>query len=236
VRVLAFDTSTPRVVAGLARRDEPQVDGAQTHVHAQSEMAPNRHGELLAPLIERVLRAEGIDPASLDAVGVGLGPGPFTGLRVGVVTAKTMGDALGIPTYGVCSLDVIARDYRSLDASLVVATDARRKQVYWRQYDATGEPVGPPELSPPLELADRLNGKVEVAVGAGVELYPEAFRGFATTQVVGGDPVGYPDAGTLVEMVGERAFARQPGDDLVPMYLRRPDARPPGRPKQVTPA
>lgn len=205
-------------------------------VHAEAEMAPNRHGELLAPLIQRVLDLAGVEPADLDAIGVGLGPGPFTGLRVGVVTAKAMGDALGIPTYGVCSLDVIAQANRHAGVPFAVLTDARRKQVYWRRYDATGEPVGAPEISLPAELAERLHGEVHALVGPGVDLYPEAFTGFATTRAGGGAPIGYADAATLGEMVMERARARAPGEDLVPMYLRRPDARPPGRPKQVTPA
>jgi tRNA threonylcarbamoyl adenosine modification protein YeaZ len=236
VRVLAFDTSSPAVVTAVVRAEALEELEREPMVYADRELAPNRHGEMLAPMIERSLGLAGVEAAELDAIGVGLGPGPFTGLRVGVVTAKTMGDALGIPTYGACSLDVIAHAHRPGGRPFVVVTDARRKQVYWRRFDAAGEPVGPPDISRPAELAERLRGEVDAVVGAGVELYPEAFTGFATVRRVGSDPVGFPDAADLARMVMARAFARAPGDDLVPMYLRRPDARPPGRPKQVTPA
>ena len=90
------------------------------------------HGELLAPGIEWVLAEGGVRPADLTAIVAGLGPGPFTGLRVGLVTAASMGQALAVPTYGVCSLDGIGA--LTSDVTLV-ATDARRKEVYWAVYD-----------------------------------------------------------------------------------------------------
>jgi tRNA threonylcarbamoyladenosine biosynthesis protein TsaB len=224
VLVLALDTSSPRIVAAVAQPgDRPGETGT---IHGESALAPNRHGEMLAPLIERVLDLAAVEPSDLGAIGVGLGPGPFTGLRVGVVTAKTMGDALGIPTYGVCSLDVIAHAHPLGGGPFAVVTDARRKQVYWRTYDATGKPVGPPEISPPADVADALRGEIHTVLGSGVELYPDVLTG----------QVAFPNASDLAEMVMARAVARAPSEDLVPMYLRRPDARPPGRPKQVTPA
>jgi tRNA threonylcarbamoyl adenosine modification protein YeaZ len=205
--------------------------------YAENIDAPNAHGERLAPLIDRVLSMKAVDPASLDAIAVGLGPGPFTGLRVGVVTAKTMGHALGVPTYGVCSLDVIAFAHRLARTPFVVVTDARRKQVYWRRYDDTARPVGPPEIDLPVDLADRLRGSIGAVVGPAVDLYPAAFAGFARPSAeLAEAPAGYPCASMLAAIVMDRVLARAPSDELTPMYLRRPDAQPPGKPKQVTPA
>jgi tRNA threonylcarbamoyl adenosine modification protein YeaZ len=194
-------------------------------------VAVNRHGELLAPMIERVLSEAGVAPADLDAVGVGLGPGPFTGLRVGIMTAAAMADALDIPVYGECSLDVIAAAVHDGEFSYAVLTDARRKQVYWAAYDEAGGRIEDPELTAPAELAVQLGGRVTHVAGAGAQLYREQLSAFT---VVGG--YEYPDAAVLAGLLTAKVENRAPGDELTPLYLRRPDATPPGRPKQVTPA
>jgi tRNA threonylcarbamoyl adenosine modification protein YeaZ len=198
--LLAFDTSTPAVTVAL--------DGGPSH----TVVAANRHGEMLAPGIEHVLRAAGLRPRDLTGVVVGLGPGPFTGLRVGIVTAKALAAALGIPAYGVCSLDALAAP------GIAVATDARRREVYWAAY---GDERDGPHVGKPYDVAERLraNGFTTIA-GAGARLYPEAFDGFTVTDDE------YPDA--------RRLLAARRTDDLTPLYLRRPDATPPGPRKKVT--
>ncbi|HEX8003804.1 MAG TPA: tRNA (adenosine(37)-N6)-threonylcarbamoyltransferase complex dimerization subunit type 1 TsaB [Mycobacteriales bacterium] len=195
--VLALDTSTPAVTVATS-------DGG-----ARSVVAANRHGELLAPLVAEVLG--GRRP---DAIVVGLGPGPFTGLRVGIVTAKTMGHALGVPVHGACSLDALATPGGA------VATDARRREVYWARYDAAGARVAGPAVGRPADVAAALReaGVTHVA-GAGPRLYPEAFAGFETGEE-------HPSAARLLD--APRAA------DLAPLYLRRPDAAPPGPRKKVT--
>lgn len=200
--LLAFDTSTPAVTVALST-------GA-----AETVVAANRHGELLAPTIERVLADAGVTVADLTGVVVGLGPGPFTGLRVGVVTARALAHARGIPAYGACSLDALAAP------GIAVATDARRREVYWATYDSNGARTEGPHVGKPDDVAEALrrNGFTTVA-GAGPRLYPEAFDGFATA-------AEYPDA--------TRLLAAPRTDDLTPLYLRRPDATPPGAPKRVT--
>lgn len=196
--VLAFDTSTPAVTVATS-------DGA-----ARTVVAANRHGELLAPLIAEVL-----DGALPDAVVVGLGPGPFTGLRVGVVTARTMGHALGIPVQGACSLDALATPGGA------VATDARRREVYWARYDAAGVRVDGPHVSKPHDAAAALReAGVTRVEGAGPYLYPDAFAGFERG-------AEHPDARRLLG-------APRIEGDLTPLYLRRPDATPPGPRKKVT--
>ena len=122
--LLALDTATAAVTVAL--HDGERVVASATRVD------PMRHGELLAPLITEVLSEAGVVRQDLTAVVVGVGPGPFTGLRVGLVTARTLGAVLEIPVYGVCTLDVLAIE--AVDAGAVsgpvrVAADARRKEV-----------------------------------------------------------------------------------------------------------
>lgn len=223
MRALAWDTSTPAVGVALVELGPPARVRA-----AREQVAENRHGELLAPAIEAVLAEAGVTLADVDALVVGVGPGPFTGLRVGLVTAAALADATGVPAYGVCSLDAIAARHRG-DGDLVVATDARRREVYWARYDAAGARLSGPAVDRPADLAAGLDGEVRLA-GAGALAYREVL----------GVPVGratpYPDPVALVELAAARITAGAPGEALTPLYLRRPDASPPGRPKAVTPA
>jgi tRNA threonylcarbamoyladenosine biosynthesis protein TsaB len=170
-----------------------------------------------------------------------VGPGPYTGLRVGVVTARVLGSVLGLPVHGVCSLDIIAVAARgglggsSPLASAVgpgreflVASDARRREVYWARYDAAGRRVAGPQVG----RAGSIPGAAELAVaGAGGLLYPEAFGEVIVP--------AYPDAGVLCRLVAGALTAPSPGHPPLlaadPLYLRRPDAREPGPPKRVTP-
>ncbi len=225
--VLSLDTSTAMLSVALSDVDEPAHALA-----ARDLLAPNRHGELLAPLLDEVL-GTGPDRPDLAAVAVGLGPGPFTGLRVGVVTAAAMSDALAVPAYGMCSLDVVAARHRDPGAGrgLLVVADARRRQVYWARYDAAGARVDGPEIDPPAVLAGRFGASGLRVCGAGAALHAEAFAGF---DVAAAD--AYPSAATLAEEVAPRVRAGAPADPLDPFYLRRPDARPPAAPKRVTPA
>jgi tRNA threonylcarbamoyl adenosine modification protein YeaZ len=223
VLVLGLDTSTPAVtVAVVDISGEPDPRAERTVV------ATNRHGELVAPLVVAALDAAHATRTDLGAIVVGVGPGPFTGLRVGIVTAASLGDALGIPVYAVCSLDAIARRHAG-GGDLLVATDARRRQVYWASYDAAGARVDGPHVDGPAVVAERSAG-ARVA-GAGALLYRGAFEGCF---VVEDDP--YPQAATLAALAADRARRGDPGDVLEPLYLRRPDAVPPGPRKQVTPA
>jgi tRNA threonylcarbamoyladenosine biosynthesis protein TsaB len=211
--LLAFDTATPAVTVAL--HDGERVVASSTTVDAR------RHGELLAPTITALLDEAWVPRQDLTAIAVGVGPGPFTGLRVGLVTARTLGAVLDIPVYGVCTLDVLAAeavDSGAVDGAFVVATDARRKEVYWATYDETGRRLDGPHVSRPADVAtDR------PVVGRGGLLYPEAFP---TT--VGPE---HPDARVLAAVVAdERAELLDPE----PLYLRRPDAATPGKPKKVS--
>jgi tRNA threonylcarbamoyl adenosine modification protein YeaZ len=208
VLILGLDTSTPATGVALCR-----VDGGQVTELARREVVdPRRSGEMLAPLITEALIAAGSTTAELEAIVVGIGPGPYTSLRVGIVTAAALGDALSIPVHGVCSLDgFILKD----DARVTVATDARRKEIYWARYE-NGRRIGGPDVSAAQEVAEVL-AHGERVIGAGAELYAATF-GAAF------DPEGprYPDPVGLIRSADLNA-AVQP---LVPLYLRRPDATP----------
>jgi tRNA threonylcarbamoyladenosine biosynthesis protein TsaB len=208
--LLAFDTATSQVTVALHDGDRVVAE------YSASEAM--RHGEMLAPGIAEVLAKAGAISQDVTAVAVGVGPGPFTGLRVGLVTARTMALALGIPVYGVCTLDVIAAE--AADTGLdefLVATDARRKEVYVASY-ADGERVSGPDVVKPMDVAT--DGSV---VGRGAALYPEAFPHAAGPE--------HPSARVLCDVVVRERF---PLVDPEPLYLRRPDTMEPGRPKRVT--
>lgn len=223
VLLLALDSSTPRVTVALV----DVAPDASTRVLAEhADDAGNRHGEHLAPAIERMLTAVDAKPGDLTAVACGLGPGPFTGLRVGIVTAASLADALRIPSYGICSLDALAAAHRGAGPLLAV-TDARRKQVYWARYDADGHRVQGPDISVPQDIT-HLPG--ERVVGVGALQWREAFVGSTIDE---SDP--WPQASMIACLAAERVAAGAPTEQLTPMYLRRPDAQPPGAPKPVTP-
>jgi tRNA threonylcarbamoyladenosine biosynthesis protein TsaB len=219
VLVLAIDTATPATAVAVVRFADGAGDGEV--VATAREVAPNRHGEVLAPLVGSCL-AE-VDRAALSLIAVGTGPGPFTGLRVGLVTAAAMGDALGVEVRGVCSLDVLAAAYAG--RPVVVVTDARRREVYWARYDATGRRVAGPGVGLPADVA--ADTRDALVVGHGVLAHPAAFADAASDTA---EP--YPDPARLAALALDPAVAGRPE----PLYLRRPDARPPGPRKLVTPA
>ncbi|MGC4934179.1 tRNA (adenosine(37)-N6)-threonylcarbamoyltransferase complex dimerization subunit type 1 TsaB [Gordonia sp. DT30] len=221
--VLAIDTATDTVVTGLGRVTTVPAGAPEVRVLAARAVSDGRrHAEILTTLVAEVLDEAGIGRDELDAVVVGTGPGPFTGLRVGMATGAGFGDALGLPVFGVCSLDAIAlaagaRDPRA--DSVLVVTDARRREVYWALYSDGGRTrVSGPEVSAPAVVADRLaEVKVDAVGGSASHL--------RQTGWAGDDPVvTVPRVGALLG-VAEHASATcaAPGP-LVPLYLRRPDA------------
>jgi len=153
--------------------------------------------------------------AGRDAIVVGIGPGPFTGLRVGMVTAAAFGDALGIPVHGVCSLDAIAADVRHLDAragdDLLVVTDARRREIYWARYE-NDQRVEGPEVHKPADVSAAPSLRV-----AGSAAHAALFD-VPAVDVTAPSPAG------LVAVAAEALISGATPEPLVPLYLRRPDA------------
>ena len=209
--LLAFDTATPFVTVALH-------DGEDVVAERRSEQRM-KHGEQLAPLIEAVLADAGLVRQDLTAIAVGVGPGPFTGLRVGLVTARTLAFVLELPVYGVCSLDVIA-----VEAAAVHRLRLRRRH---RRPPQGGLPRvvrrpgarldGPDVVRPADAATDR------PVAGEGGVLYPEAFPDRRGPEL--------PSAGWLARAVAEELAELH---DPEPLYLRRPDAVAPGAPKRVS--
>jgi tRNA threonylcarbamoyl adenosine modification protein YeaZ len=196
--VLAIDTATPAVTAGVVSNGELLAE--------RLTVDPRAHAERITPNVLGALADAGRSMADLGAVVVGCGPGPFTGLRVGMATAAAYGHALGIPVYGVCSLDAIGGQ---TTGEILVVTDARRREVYWARY-RDGVRIGGPAVSAPASVDP---GGAQAAAGS-----PEHAALF-------GLPVcgpTYPTPAGLVAAVAEWSDNPAP---LVPLYLRRPDAK-----------
>jgi tRNA threonylcarbamoyladenosine biosynthesis protein TsaB len=210
--LLAFDTATHAVTVALhPGTPDGEVIAESTVVDAL------RHGELLAPGIQRVLAEAGAQPRDVTRIAVGVGPGPFTGLRVGIVTARTMAAVLEVPVVGVCTLDVVAAAVTDQPGGFRVATDARRKEIYWAAYHGTGRPTTAPAVDRPGEVA--FDGPV---AGRGARLYPDEFPHAIEPE--------NPSAADLARVVADGRVELLPPE---PLYLRRPDAVAPGRRKRV---
>ncbi|GAA1974361.1 tRNA (adenosine(37)-N6)-threonylcarbamoyltransferase complex dimerization subunit type 1 TsaB [Isoptericola halotolerans] len=239
--VLALDTSAAVAVALV------DDDGGRLAARASAER--RRHAESLAPLIAEVLAEAGVDRTDLTAVVGGTGPAPFTGLRVGLVTARTLALSLGIDLLGVPSIDALAvqavADLGLQPGDEVLAvTDARRKEVYWARYRVVahegphGVPVvetlaGPDVqkaadvaaagLDPPAEPGGRL-----AVVGEGAALYPDDLSLDEDAPLV-------PDATVLARVALARRDAGAPLP-AEPLYLRRPDVQEPAGTKRSLPS
>lgn len=215
--VLAVDTATPAVTAGLVHLS-PAADAdtrpAVATLSARVKVDARAHAEVLTPQILECLAEAGVSRAELDAVVVGIGPGPFTGLRVGMATAAAFGDALGLPVHGVCSLDAIAADAADEPrgrGELLVVTDARRREVYWARY-LDGARVAGPEVGKPADVPVPEAGAI-----AGSAAHVDYFD----LPVL---PVETPSPAGLVTVAADALLAGTAPEALVPLYLRRPDA------------
>lgn len=201
--ILAIDTATPAVTAGIVKLDGVEVLAERVTVDARA------HAEQLTPNVLAALTDAGLTVDDLDAVVVGCGPGPFTGLRVGMATAAAYGHALDIPVHGVCSLDAIGIESAATAAEVLVVTDARRREVYWARY-RDGIRTGGPAVAAPA------------SVDPGIA---EAVAGSPEHAALFGLPVcepSYPTPAGLVAAVTEWSGSPAPP---VPLYLRRPDAK-----------
>lgn len=206
MRILAIDTATAELVVGVAERSS----GGEVSVLAESAETTRAHNELLVPTVEEVLHQAGTTYTDLDAVVVGCGPGPFTGLRVGMASASAFAQALQIPAYRVVTHD--ATGLTAAAASSLVVTDARRREVYWAHYQNGTRVAGPDVCAPAavpvpsvslLSCPEQLRDQLEVAADEVTYLGPRT-------------------AGLLAA-----ADFTAPPAPLVPLYLRRPDAVPP---------
>jgi tRNA threonylcarbamoyl adenosine modification protein YeaZ len=201
--ILAIDTATPAVTAGIVRLEGVEVLAERVTVDARA------HAERLTPNVIAALADAGLTVNDLGAVVVGCGPGPFTGLRVGMATAAAYGHALGIPVHGVCSLDAIGIESAATTAEVLVVTDARRREVYWARY-RDGVRIDGPAVDAPADVP---------ADARAVAGSPEHAALFDLPRLT----PAYPTAAGLVRAAADWTAEPAP---LIPLYLRRPDAKP----------
>ncbi len=217
---LGIDTSA-FVAVGLA------VDGvALARVVVEDTRA---HAEALMPAVLEACAQAGVALRDVDEFVVGMGPGPFTGLRVGIATAWTLAHAAGRTPQGVCSLDVVARQWADEGATdeFLVAADARRKELYWRRYLPDGSPAGAPQVSAPDQLPGLgIVGTVPEPLLAQVH----SFRHDGSLALARRLNERELDPGALA---AKWRTLEPAGDE--PYYLRAADATVPGKPKSALP-
>lgn len=234
--VLALDTSTPAVTAGVVDV-QLRADGAPPACRTLAQRVtvnPRAHGELLTPHLLEATAEAGTPLRELAAIVCGAGPGPFTGLRAGLVTAAALAQALVIPVHPVCGLDAIAAEATEAATQaeanpeargeLLVVTDARRREVYWARYDAAGRRLAGPAVGAPAGV-DR--GAAARVAGHGAQVYPDAFE----LPVL--EPSYPTPRGLALAAAHVLATGAEPAP-LTPLYLRRPDAKEPGERKRVS--
>jgi tRNA threonylcarbamoyladenosine biosynthesis protein TsaB len=226
MRILALDTSTQMQTVALV------ADGS---VLAEHEQPVSRgHTSTLLASVDRCLSHAGLSLDDLQLIATGLGPGSFTGLRIGVACAKTLGFARGLPVVGVSSLAAMAFGRAVPEGALVAtANDARKGELYAAVWElgADGEPsaVVPPAALLPGALAAQLEAlpRPAVGLGNGFALYSDVLHGRLGSGLdVWPEELGRPRA-TAVAELGRRRFAREGGAELValePVYLRQSDA------------
>jgi tRNA threonylcarbamoyladenosine biosynthesis protein TsaB len=207
--LLALDTATARTSVAL-------MDGSQT-VRERNHDGATGHGEALSALVSEVMM--GISPSKLSTIAVGIGPGPFTGLRVGLAFARSMAWALEVDVVGVCTLDALAYDYATRhpdgNTDFAVATDARRKEVYWASYDWEAKRRAEPIVIRSNEIDAGLLALP--TAGGGAALYAEDFPWHV-------EPL-FPTATAIGQLALRKLLTGELGT-TEPLYLRRPDAVP----------
>jgi tRNA threonylcarbamoyladenosine biosynthesis protein TsaB len=228
VLVLGIDTSTRRI--GVVLANEQGMLGRVELGGTAGNGAP-RHAETLAPAIKWCCERCGVRPSQISAVAVGIGPGMFTGLRVGVTTAKVFAQALRIPVLPVPSLDLLAYPLRHSHRLVVATIDARRHELYWAMYRPVPGGVqraSEYELSTPDDLVGELQARNEDAIlcGDGALRFADAFEPLGRRVELAGTSHASPSLSALAELAVGR-YEREEfctAAEVLPMYLRQSDA------------
>lgn len=220
--ILGISTSTEQVGCALGGHE-----GVLGSVHT---CRGRRHAETLAPSIEFLCASAGVGLDELGAVAVDVGPGLFTGLRVGMASAKAIAYARRLPMVGVSSLDLVAFGVRHTARTIVCVLDARRGEVFWCCFKASPggvQRLGEPQVGTVEELASDLlaRGGDLLAVGDGALRYRAALDGVSGLEV-GDAGRAHPSAAALVQLAHARALREEfvAPHDVAPLYLRLPDA------------
>lgn len=222
--ILGLETAVEQVSVAL---------GDHRGLRAEASSANDRrHAESLAPMIQFVCGQAGVALSEVDAIAVDIGPGLFTGMRVGIATAEAMAWALDVPIVPVCSLDVVAQAATGGDELVAACLDARRGEVYWAIYrrgdnDHYPQRLTEPVVTPPDDLVALLRERDQHVrcVGTGAHRYEEELVEVPRV-AVGPLEHAYPQARTLVSLAAHKAVREQwvGARDVEPMYLRAPDA------------
>jgi len=222
--ILAFDTSAGACSAALWR------DGAA--IAAACEPMTRGHAEALMPMIQHTLAGAGVGYGDLDAIAVTVGPGAFTGIRIGLAAARGMALAGSRPVVGVTTLEALARAVPAVERSgrcILAAIDTKRTDLYAQWFDAALAPLGDPEVAAPEDLATEPPAEPVIVVGDGAALAVAALTAVDRHAVIAGVP-SWPQAEHIAAIAAERLAA---GGDLgagpppVPLYLRLPAAKRP---------
>lgn len=221
--ILGIETATPQV--GVA------IGGHEGVLASAHSSRGKQHAETLVPMIEFVCSQARVELSEIGVIAVDVGPGLFTGLRVGVATAKAMAQALRIPMIGVASLDLTAFPLRFTSRLIVTAIDARRSELFvahYRQSPGGIQQVSEPRVQTPEDLASELGEKNDdvLLVGDGALRYADLFGGVAGRVELVEHGMAFPSASALVQLAHARALREdfvQPSE-VLPLYLRKPDA------------
>lgn len=214
--VLGLDSAAGACSAALWR------DGAV--VARRLETMARGHAETLMPMASAVMAEAGARFGALDAVGVTVGPGAFTGVRIGLAAARGLALAAGVPAVGVTTFEALAAAVppgERAGRTIVVAIDTKRADVYLQLFDEALRPISEPAALAPAAVAARLPGGPLLTVGDGLYLLAEALAG-RDGRASAAPP--YPDAGWVATLAARRLHAGGPIDPPVPLYLRPADA------------
>lgn len=219
--VLGIESATAQVGCAIGGHE-----GVLASAHSSRA---KRHAEILTPQIDFVRRQARVELSEISVVAVDLGPGLFTGLRVGIASAMAIAHALSVPMIGVSSLDLIAFPVRFTSRLIVAAIDARRGELFhafYRSVPGGVQRVSDYKVSSPDDLASEILAHSEdcLLVGDGAVRYREVFEGIGKVEIADFG-FAYPNAGSLVQLAHSQALREQwvrPWE-ISPMYLRKPD-------------
>ena len=220
--VLGIETSTPQTSVAL---------GGETGILATAALAGRAHQEQVIPTLEHLLRWSGVRLSQIGGIAVGVGPGLFTGLRVGVQTAKSLAQVLSVPIMGMTSLDVLAFSVRHTSRLVAAVIDARRGEVFWAAYRPVPGGVvreGDYAVAAPDRLVAELEALAEdvLVVGDGAILYRDEIEELGSQVEFASVAEAHPQATAMVELSVPR-FLREEYDrlaDVLPVYVRKSDA------------
>ena len=222
VLILGIESATQQVGAAIG--------GHEGVLAAAHTSRGRRHAELLTPTIDFVCRSARVELGEISCIAVDLGPGLFTGLRVGVAAAKTLAQALRVPMIGVSSLDLLAFPARHTNRLIVAVVDARRGEVFhafYRQVPGGVQRVTEPQVATPEELASELLARNEecLLVGDGALRHREVLDDVRRVEL-GDEGLAHPSASSLVQLAHPQALREEfvAPWELTPLYLRKPDA------------